>query len=198
MVLLGELDQFRADGALMSLLGSWPFPKELPDPGITRTTTPGLALGLAWEGAVESIQDTPASLQVPLEAAAGPHPAPRAAGGNPGRPSYNAALPVPEGAPSTEKAPRAAAPASPGGTWALPPGTLSSPPGATSRPGSRPAALLLCLQNPQTQWEQRGDCPGPRWGGSDTGGDVTGDVAGDAPCPSLPWHPTCTAKGNAT
>lgn len=34
-------------------------------------------------------------------------------------------------------------------------------------PGSRPAPLL-CLQNPETQWEQRGDCPGPRWS-RDTG-----------------------------
>lgn len=32
----------------MSLLGSWPFPKELPDPGITRTTTLGLPWG--WLG----------------------------------------------------------------------------------------------------------------------------------------------------
>lgn len=129
---MAELDQFGANGALISLLGSWPSLEPLSKP-LSKATMPGLALGLAWTGAGESPQDTPASLQVPLEAGARPHPAPRAAGGNPGRPPYNAALPVPEGPPSTEKAPRAQAPASPGGMWACRPGTLSSPPGATSR-----------------------------------------------------------------
>lgn len=117
---MAELDHFGANGALISMLGSWPSLEPLSKP-LSKATMPGLALGLAWTGAGESPQDTPASLQVPLEAGARPHPAPRAAGGNPGRPPYNAALPVPEGPPSTEKAPRAQAPASPGGTWACPP-----------------------------------------------------------------------------
>lgn len=105
-----ELDQLRAHGALISSLGSQPFLEPVSNPGITRTT-----LGLAWEGAGGS----PGQPSIPAGSPgsrARPHPAPRAAAGNPGRPSYNAALPVPEGAPSTEKPPRAQAPAGPGGT----------------------------------------------------------------------------------
>lgn len=93
----------------------------------------------------------PCRLQVPLEAGAQPYPAPRAAGGNPGRSSYNAVLPVPEGPPSTEKAPRADGTGRPQGDAVLPHGTsLSSPPGARFPPGSRPAAPL-CIKNTETQ-----------------------------------------------
>lgn len=118
-------------------------PRDYQDP-----KPPGLPWG--WLGKeqrrVPRPPQHPCRLQVPLEAGARPHPAPRAAGGNPGRPSYNAALPVPEGPPSTEKAPRADGTSRPRGDTVLPHGTsLSSPPGARFPPGSWPAAPL-CIK----------------------------------------------------
>lgn len=76
-------------------------------------------------------------------------------------PSYNAALPVPEGLPSTEKAPQADGTVRPQGDAVLPCSTsLSSPPGARFPPGCWPAAPLR-IKNTNIQQEQRVDQPGP-------------------------------------
>lgn len=114
---------------------------------------PGLPCG--WLGKeqwrVPRPPQHPCRLQVPLEAGARPHPAPRAAGGNPGRPSYNAALPVPKGPLRTEKTPQADGTGRPRGDAVLPHGTsLSSPPGARFPPGSWPAAPLR-IKNTEIQ-----------------------------------------------
>lgn len=77
--------------------------------------------------------------------------------------SYNAALPVPEGSPSTEKARQADSTSQPRGDTDPPPSTsLSSPPRARFPPGCWPAAPL-CIKNTELHYEQWVDCPGPHW-----------------------------------
>lgn len=197
---MGELDQLRANGAVRSLLGS----RAIIQSCHYQHHNSWFALGLARKGAVERLQDTPASLQVPLEAGARPHPAPRAAGGNPGRPSYNAALPVPERPRSTERHRGLGLQPAPGGTWTCPPapcpahlrplpaGLLASTAALSSKPRNTMGAAGGIVQDPAgaetgAQPEQHG------------GDAATGDAPVHIPA-SLRWHPTCTegnvAKGN--
>lgn len=147
MSLLAVLDHARADGvptslpALSPLLchGKWSIPPE-----------PGLAPGASLERS-PGHPSIPAGCRfpwklmrsrillrgLPEEILEGP--------------SYNAALPVPEGPPSTEKALRADGTGRPRGDAVLPHGTsLSSPPGARFPPGCRPAAPLR-IKNTERQ-----------------------------------------------